>query len=178
MNHENLYLFSSIEGYANEISRIVSMLNYTRHTTLESVQGLTIPELDYLIDSESNSIGALLFHMAAVEFAYRIWTVEERDLSPEEYARWEPGLKLGEIGRDRIRGNDLLFYVDLLDEVRKDTLNSLKTKDDSWLYVERSFSGKPANNYFRWFHVFEDEINHRGQIRWMAKRIKNLRVTQ
>ena len=24
---------------------------------------------------------------------------------------------------------------------------------------------RPANNYFKWFHVFEDELNHRGQIR-------------
>jgi hypothetical protein len=29
----------------------------------------------------------------------------------------------------------------------------------------------PANNHFKWFHVFEDEINHRGQIRWLRARL-------
>ena len=33
------------------------------------------------------------------------------------------------------------------------------------------WGGQPANNYFKWFHVFEDEINHRGQIRWLCKRL-------
>jgi hypothetical protein len=26
------------------------------------------------------------------------------------------------------------------------------------------------NNYFKWFHVFGHEINHRGQIRWLRAR--------
>lgn len=29
--------------------------------------------------------------------------------------------------------------------------------------------GTPTSNYFKWFHVFEDEINHRGQIRLIRK---------
>jgi C-terminal processing protease CtpA/Prc len=31
--------------------------------------------------------------------------------------------------------------------------------------------GSEGNNYFCWFHVFEDEINHRGQIRLLAKQL-------
>ena len=42
---------------------------------------------------------------------------------------------------------------------------------DAWLDAQTPFwGGKPANNYFKWFHVFEDELNHRGQIRWLRKR--------
>ncbi|WQI98124.1 integrase, partial [Rossellomorea vietnamensis] len=27
--------------------------------------------------------------------------------------------------------------------------------------------------HFKWFHVFEDELNHRGQIRMIKKRMKD-----
>jgi len=27
------------------------------------------------------------------------------------------------------------------------------------------------NAHFAWFHVAEDEINHRGQIRWLRARL-------
>lgn len=38
-------------------------------------------------------------------------------------------------------------------------------------YYEKSeFAGNPSNNNFMWFHVFEDALNHRGQIRWLRKR--------
>ena len=38
--------------------------------------------------------------------------------------------------------------------------------NDDWLYQEaRHWHEKPANNYFKWFHVLEGELNQRGQIR-------------
>jgi len=168
---EKSFLISDIEGFTPHLSRLVSMMNYTRHTTIESVSGLCSEQLDYLHDSESNSIGALLFHIASVEFAYRVWTTEERDLTPSEYEFWEPGIKLGHIARERIKGNHLDYYLMLLNNVRLDTIAALKEKDDNWLHIQRPFSQQPSNNYFRWFHVFEDEINHRGQIRWIVRRI-------
>ena len=60
----------------------------------------------------------------------------------------------------------------MLDEVRTQTLRELAQRDDAWLDEESPFwSGLPANNYFKWFHVFEDELNHRGQMRWLRQRL-------
>src|SRR5260221_13255210 len=45
-------------------------------------------------------------------------------------------------------------------------------RDDEWL--ERPLIAAPAMNaHFAWFHTAEDEINHRGQIRWLRKRLAN-----
>lgn len=41
---------------------------------------------------------------------------------------------------------------------------SLKANNE-WLYEEAPWGGVSANNYFIWFHTFEDELSHRGQIR-------------
>jgi len=84
---------------------------------------------------------------------------------------WGAGLDLGATARREIRGHDLNYYRSRLEEVRAKTLAELGRRDDAWLERQSPFwEGLPANNYFKWFHVFEDELNHRGQIRWLRKR--------
>jgi uncharacterized damage-inducible protein DinB len=165
------YVIGGEPGFTPEIGRLVSMMNYARQTTLSDVAGLSVKQLDYLHDEDSNSIGALLLHIASVERWYQANTFENRDLDAGEMREWAAALDLGEKARREIRGHDLGFYRRKLDEVRGRTLAELERRDDAWLEEQSRFwEGKPANNYFKWFHVFEDELNHRGQIRWLSKR--------
>ncbi len=169
---DQLYLVTGIEGYTPQISYLLSMMNYARHTTISAVEGLTTEQLDDLVDSQSNSIGALLLHFAAVEYAYQVETFEQRELTKEEIAKWGPALDLGEEGRRAIKGNDLNYYLRQMEEVRNRSYQLFRRVDDEWLFQEEEFwHKKQANYYFMWFHVLEDEINHRGQIRWMRKRL-------
>ncbi len=65
----------------------------------------------------------------------------------------------------------MAYYVGRLERVRAKTLAELSRREDGWLEEQTPFwGGKRADNYFKWFHVFEDELNHRGQIRWLRKR--------
>lgn len=146
------------------------MLSYARSTTLAAVEGLTLADLDHLHDAESNSIGALLAHIAAVERAYQVQTFEDRSLSPQEHELWSAALKLGANGRQFLRGKALEHYLDELMSVRQVTLAGLAARDDAWL--ESSVRPAPRINvHWAWFHVAEDEINHRGQIRWLRGRL-------
>lgn len=175
MDMEKIYLITDIPGYSPQISRLLSMMNYARYTTLAAVKGLTVEQLDALIDPDSNSIGALLLHMAAVEYAYQVKTFEERDLSDTEETLWGPALDLGDLGRLHIKGNDLAYYLDRLNAVRQRTYDFFRTVGDDWLAREETFwYGKRANFYFMWYHVYEDEINHRGQIRIIRKKMSRL----
>jgi uncharacterized damage-inducible protein DinB len=159
-------------GFTLEVGRLVVMLTYARRTTLMAVKGLSTSQLDHLQDAESNSIGALLTHIGGIEVAYQCSTFEQRRLSPDEQARWSAALDLGERGRSEIRGHPLAYYIAMLEEVRAHTLRELAARDDAWLEETTPFwGGQPANNYFKWFHVLEDEINHRGQIRWLRRRL-------
>jgi uncharacterized damage-inducible protein DinB len=159
-----------LQGYTPTIGRLVGILIYARKTTLAAVEGLSIPELDHLQDDSSNSIGALLAHIVAVERGYQILTFEERRPTALEQASWEPALTLGADGRRLLRGKPLEYYVHELSEVRRLTLEVLGARDDAWL--ERTLSAAPAMNaHWAWFHVAEDEISHRGRIRWLRKRL-------
>ena len=153
------------------------MLTYARSTTLAAVEGLTLADLDHLHDAQSNSIGALLAHILVVERSYQVMTFEERPLSPDEDAQWSLALKLGAEGRRALRGRSLDQYLDELRSVRHLTLERLAARDDAWL--ERSVSPAPRINvHWAWFHVAEDEINHRGQIRWLRTRLPGRRVDE
>jgi uncharacterized damage-inducible protein DinB len=99
--HPSPLRIEALQGYTPTIGRLVGMLMYARNTTIAAVQGLTVAQLDHLHDDQSNSIGALLAHIIAIEHAYQI------------------------------------------------------------------------NVHWAWFHVAEDEINHRGQIRWLRRRLPN-----
>ena len=124
--------------------------------------------------TQSNSIGALLSHIAAAEVGYQAASFFGRDLNEQERQEWGAALDLGERARREIRGLELDYYLNRLQQVRAKTLDDLGQRDDQWLEEETSFgSGQKVNNYFKWFHVFGHEINHRGQIRWLRSRATN-----
>lgn len=146
------------------------MLTYARSTTLVAVDGLTTEQLDHVHDAESNSIGALLAHIAAVERSYQVLTFEDRMLTDNENRGLATALKLGAEARRTLRGQPLEHYLSQLEAVRRDTLAALAARDDDWL--DRSVVQAPRiNAHWAWFHVAEDEINHRGQIRWLRARL-------
>ncbi|WNF24192.1 DinB family protein [Mesobacillus jeotgali] len=174
LDRSQLFLIDEKEGFGPTFSHLVSMMNYVRSTTLEAVEGLTIEELDFLIHDGANSIGMLLAHMAAVERIYQIVTFEKRDPTAEEEEALAAGLDLGEKGKAAFNGFPLEHYLADLEAEREDTYRKFGILSDDWLFEQTDWWwGEPGNNYFKWFHVFEDEINHRGQIR-MIKKIHSL----
>jgi uncharacterized damage-inducible protein DinB len=171
MGKSGLFLISDLEGFAPQLGRLVSMMNYVRSTTVSAVAGSQLDELDYLHDSKSNSIGALLLHIAATEVGYQAATFDDRVLNEEERSEWGAAVELGEKARREVRGHGLDYYLGRLEQVRARTLAELARRDDGWLETRATMSGgQDVNNYFKWFHVLSHELNHRGQIRWLRTR--------
>ncbi|MCG7343647.1 DinB family protein [Sporosarcina sp. ACRSL] len=170
MGNQGLFLIDQKEGLSLEFSKLASMMKYTRLTTLAEVRDLTVDELDFLINDEANSIGMLLAHMVSIEKAYQIETFEDRDFTEEDIRMLNPALELGEAAREQIKGNPIEYYLEELEQTRKKTLDTFQTLPDSWLFEQAPYwGGQPMNKYFKWFHVMEDELNHRGQIRVIKK---------
>ncbi|WP_273853025.1 DinB family protein [Guptibacillus spartinae] len=171
LNHQ-LCMIERKEGFTPEIGRLVSMMDYARSTTEEAIRGLTIEQLDFQLDEKSNSIGMLLHHISSIEKAFQIMTFQERELNDAEWEELETGIDLGEKARAVIRGRDLDFYWSELSLVRAKTFDELREKDDVWLEKVTPYGwDEKANHYFKWFHVMEDEISHRGQIRMIKRRL-------
>lgn len=172
---ESLYVIGPMEGYSPQIGTLVSMLNYNRNTIINGTKSLTMEQTDYLHDAKSNTIGALIMHLGAVDKWYQVNSFEGRDdFTDAEKKIWNDAMDLGDAGRKNIKGKEVKFYLDLVAEVREKTLAELKKRDDKWLLaVDPKFGdGKQQfNTYWKWFHVCEHESNHRGQITWLKGRM-------
>lgn len=165
------FKIQELNGFTPQIGHLVSQMDYARKTTLEAVSDLTTSELDFLPSKDANSIGALLLHVAAVEKGFQIEIFDGRSPNEQEMAEWGAPYSLGEKGRKMIKDYPLEYYITKLEEVRKRTFQELANLNDKWLYENRLWDNHPSNNYFIWYHVFEDEINHRGQIRVIRKMV-------
>ncbi len=163
------------DGYSPQIGTLVSMLNWMRMVILNPVKGMSVQDLDYVIDDKANSIGAMLWHLAATERFYQIHTFEGKkwgDWSKEDDEMWSTAMGLGDNARKEIKGNDLEFYLDKLESVRAHTLEELAKRDDDWLMaVDEEWPWGPTNNYCKWFHVCEHESNHNGQFKFIKSRL-------
>jgi hypothetical protein len=163
------------EGYSPQIGTLVSMMAWLRPEITGTVKGMTPEQLDWLLDGKANTIGALLYHLAATDAFYH-----EHTFKGVAWGHWDPSLdekfgaamELGDMGRAKIKGNNVDFYLNLLQQTRESTLAEFKTRDDKWfMTVDEKWPWGPTNNYCKWFHVCEHESHHLGQIAMLKSRV-------
>ncbi|MDQ3248628.1 MAG: DinB family protein [Chloroflexota bacterium] len=173
MNQPHKLLIEPAAGFTPHIGVLVSTLQRCRETTIRWCKDLTIGQLDYLWDDKANSIGALLLHMAAIEAAYQEYTFTGRNIldNPERIKKWEIPMDLDEAARQTIKGYSVDYYLAELAAIRELTLHQFRQYGDDWLWQESPWNDAIANNYWMWYHVYEDEINHRGEVSWLKSRI-------
>ena len=159
-------------GFTPQIGTLVSMLAFTRGQVIYCVQGMSVEDLDYLIDPLANSIGATLLHLAASEVYYSLNTFGGLawDTWPDAIKQeWDAAMKLGDQARRTIKGHSADFYLSKMYEVRLKTLEELRKRDDDWLTLtEKDWDW---TNFCKWFHVAEHESNHNGQFKFLRTRL-------
>lgn len=163
------YVFRDLNGFSPGVSRLVFMLDYARRSTLDAVRGLGAAQLDTKVLTQGNTVGLLLEHIAQVEQTYQ--SVTFRGVWPSGEGAESV---FSERRRESIRGYALEHYLSRLRSVRAETFSELGRRDDSWLHREYAPwpHGTPANNFFCWFHVLEDELRHGGQIAVLRKELE------
>ena len=149
------------------------MLNSLSTRVERVVGGYSQREIDYILDDQANSIGALVYHLAAAEKIYQLITFENRRFNEEELKIWGAAMDLDEKGRQDIQGKPISYYLNILKEVRAKTMEELKKRDDEWFLS--TTEGSEYNNQWAWFHVMEHQSSHLGQILLMLKRLPDFK---
>jgi hypothetical protein len=162
-------VFGPRPGYSTQIGILVSEMIWMREAVLRTVEGMTQDQLDFLLDSKANRVGALLLHLAATEKLYQLNTFDNVPVQQLEksssFEDWRVPMELGESARRAIKGHDLDYYLSRIHEVREKTLAEFRKRDDAWLMaVDKAWGWGPTNNLCKWFHVCEHESHHAGQV--------------
>ena len=110
-------------GFSPQIGTLVSMLAWMRMVVLSSVKDMPQKDLDYLFDSNANTIGALLLHLAATETYYQMNTFDAKKWGswPDSVKqKWDVPMSLGEPARKIIKGNNLDYYLNIRTKPARD----------------------------------------------------------
>ncbi|XOV93436.1 MAG: DUF664 domain-containing protein [Bacteroidota bacterium] len=162
------YEIKPATGYTPQIGIMVDMLEDIKDRITEMTYDLDLAETDYLFDAKANSIGSIIMHLVANESYYQVESLQERSWTEKEEEFWGVASGLGEKSREVLKGKPIKYYLDLWDQVRKETLEGLKTKDDIWFAANIE---EGINNHWVWFHVMEHSANHMGQIALVKNRL-------
>lgn len=167
VNATSQYAIEPSKEYSHDIGNMVVMLDNLKGRVERLVGHLNQEQTDYLIDEDANTVGALIYHLAATEAYYQVYTFENREFNEEERELWETALQLGDKARKQFKGKPIQYYLDLYDAVRTRTKELLKSKDDKW-FAEKTGA---MSNHWAWFHVMEHQANHMGQLAFLTKRL-------
>jgi uncharacterized damage-inducible protein DinB len=148
---------------------LMNIMAITRERTHKISAKLTQFDLDYKVHGFVNTVGTLLKHIAALETWYCTLIFEGRGFTEAEDETWR-GAMPGQLYLELIRGHELGYYKELLDQSRQKLFRELAAKDDKWLFENLLHSTLPfGNNYTGLFHLVEDELSHQGQMKSFIK---------
>lgn len=167
-----LYNVTPLPDFPPGIGRYLAMLDDVSTRVRKYVDGLTIDQIDWYPNSRCESIGTILFHIAAVE---RSWIGEDIFRKPMSEDEWKEAFAL-RIDIPQVNGKELQFYLDVLQRTREETKESLKALTDADLSREVTpLDAEDGNSDKRFtiewilYHIVEHEAHHKGQIALMKR---------
>lgn len=149
-----------VPGYQPVVGRFVAMLEDTRRRLLRDLAGFDAADIDR---GSPNSIGTLLYHVAAIELDWLYADLLGVEF-PAEAFEWFPVDVREENGRLSPVVEPLGPHLERLAWVRGLLLEELRgmTDDD----LERTVNPGPNESGASWVlhHLMQHEAEHRGQI--------------
>ena len=146
------------------IACLLWMMEDSRRLTLETVAGLDVETLDWEPEIGGNSIGALLYHIAAVEMDWLYTEVLMRDAPADIQARF-PMDMADDVGHlSRWRGEDLAALIERLTFVRQKLIATYASMTQENFRRPRHLAEYDVTPEWVLHHLLQDEAVHRGEI--------------
>jgi len=150
-------------GYPPLVGRFVAMTKDARSRLLRDLADLTPDELDATLPWAPNSVGTLLYHIAAIEldWVYADLLLEE---FPEAAFEWFPVDVRDDGGTLSPVVDTPTHHFERLAWVRERLLEALGTLEDNDLDLSRHEGEESVGVSWILHHLMQHEAEHRGQI--------------
>jgi uncharacterized damage-inducible protein DinB len=167
----SVHTIQPAEGFPRRIGLYLAQLDDVRQRTKASVEGLNARQLCWYPQSDVESIGTLLLHIAAVECSWIQEDIARKPMGEE----WKIAFPI-RFGLPQVTDRSLEYFIEKLDAVRNQTRGVLAelTDDDlarTIVPLDDENAPNPQEYTIEWilYHVLEHEAHHKGQIAVMKR---------
>ncbi len=161
---KELLAIEGVEAASPDIGRALWMLEEGRRRTKERVAGIDPAAIDWAPAPEENSIGALLYHIPAIEADWLYAEVLEEPFPPDLVALFPDDVRddLGRLARHP--GDDLATHFHRLDAVRERLLAVFGSMSIDEFRRVRDLPDYGVTPEWVLHHLLQHEAEHRGEI--------------
>ncbi len=153
-----------LDGYQPEIGRAVWMLEAARWRLLKCIEGLDTAVLDWQPAYGGNSIGTLLYHIAAIEADWLYTEVLQMPFSPEIDALLSYNIRDKDGRLTVVTKQSLAEYQHRLALCRSHLLAAYREMSLDDFRRLRHFEQYDVSPAWVLHHLIQHETEHRGQI--------------
>lgn len=147
-----------------EIGRWLGAFQDARERTLEQLEGVVQPVLDWLPPDGESSIGTVLYHMALIEADWLYDEVLEEPFPLNVEALFPYHHRDGQGRLTQVQGFSLAHYLTLLETVRSLVLDIYQKMNLSDFRRARSLEMYDVTPEWVLHHLMQHEAEHRSQI--------------
>lgn len=157
-------LVHPLRGYPPALGTALWMLADTRRRTLDAIEDLTDDHIDQVPAGLDNSIGSLLYHLAAIEADW-LYADILQVAYPAWMDDWFPLDVREENGRlTSVPGYTVAQHLERMATVRAHLLEDLAGLTDADYRSERGVESGVTTPEWVLHHLRQHEAEHRGQI--------------
>ncbi|MHC4472725.1 MAG: DinB family protein [Planctomycetota bacterium] len=161
-----------VPGCPSEIGVWLWALADVRRSTLEGAAGLATEELDLVTDVSPNTIGTLLYHLAATDMDW-LFTDVRQEPFPPEVERLVPYDYTDEEGRLwPIRSEPLDASLARLAATRAILVDEFRAMSVEEFRRARRLERHEGTPEWVIYHLLEHEAHHRSEIRAIRRRVR------
>jgi uncharacterized damage-inducible protein DinB len=151
---------------STELGRWLWCLDDARRRTLQRLAGLDPRLVDWVAPESGNSVGCILYHLAAMELDYLYSDVLGQRMPPDIMQRFPYEIREENGHLTPIRGFELAWYLERLDFAHQRVQELFRAMDIDEFRRVRQLSDRPVDITPEWtlYHLTQHEAEHRGEL--------------
>ena len=160
-----------LNGYADNIGQWLAALQDARQRTMEVLDAIEPEWLDFTPEDEEESIGTILYHIAAIETSWLYTEVLETTFPPEIIALFPHDVR-DDDGKLMPVMDTLQNHLDRLKVVREKLLEGFSKMSLEEFVTTKQFEEYDVSPVYVLHHLMQHEAEHRSQIDRIGMKVK------